>query len=179
MIKSWLLKDSRVASCNRIFTLKVNTALSPLTGKAHEFYILEAGDWVNVIPITRDNEVLLVKQYRHGTQEVTLEIPGGLIDSGQSPVESAARELLEETGYQGASLKLLGRVRPNPAILNNWCYSFLARDVDMVQELRLDATEDIELFRVPLDEIPHYIGTGRIDHALVLSAFFLFFHADC
>ncbi|MEW6265963.1 MAG: NUDIX hydrolase [Thermodesulfobacteriota bacterium] len=172
MIRPWPLKQSRIEVQNRIFTLCTKTAVSPLTGREHDFYILEAGDWVNVLPLTKDDQVLLVRQFRHGTREVTLEIPGGLIEPGQTPEQAAARELLEETGHAGR-LSLLGRIRPNPAILNNWCYAFLARDVEETEAKHLDESEDLELVKVPLEQVPALIARGVIDHALVLSAFFL------
>lgn len=173
MIKAWPVIGSLTVARNRIFALKTLTAVSPRTTLPHDFYVLEAGDWVNVIPVTPTNEVVFVQQFRLGTQEVTLEIPGGLIDAGQSPAEAAARELLEETGYAG-QLRPLGRVRPNPAFLNNWCYSFLAQDVFPAADRRLDDGEDLEIVRVPIKEIPNLIAAGRIDHALVLTAFLFY-----
>ena len=174
MIREWHLFDERIIAQNQIFTLKTQTSSSPRTGRRHEFYVIEAGDWVNIIPLTAAGEVLLVRQFRHGTRNITLEIPGGMIEAGQTPEQAALRELIEETGYQPSDLSFLGRVRPNPAILNNWCYSFLAHNVVPAGELALDETEDIELVKVPLDQIPGLISEGTIDHSLVLSAFFFF-----
>jgi len=175
MILPWSLARSRTEIENRIFTLKTRTHISPRTGREHDFYVLEAGDWVNVVPLTPEGQVLLVRQFRHATREVTIEIPGGLIEDGQTPEEAAARELLEETGYSASELIYLGRVRPNPAILTNWCYTFLARDVFRVSQIQTDETEELELVKLGLDRISEMIASGEIDHALVLSAFVHFY----
>jgi len=175
MILPWFLARSRTEVENRIFALKTRTHISPRTGREHEFYVLEADDWVNVVPLTPEGRVLLVRQFRHATREVTIEIPGGLIEAGQTPEEAAARELLEETGYAAVELTCLGRVRPNPAILTNWCYTFLARDVFQVSQIQTDETEELELVELGLDRIQEMMVSGEIDHALVLSAFVHFY----
>ena len=174
MIDPWKVTKTEVTARTSIFTLKTISAHSPSNHRSHEFYVLEAGDWVNVIPLTSDGRVILVRQYRHGTEEVTLEIPGGLIDPGQTPIQSAQRELLEETGYSGSDWELLGRTRPNPAFLNNWCYCYLARDVVKTAEQDLDEAEELEVVTAELKDVPDLIARGEIDHSLVLSAFFYF-----
>jgi 8-oxo-dGTP pyrophosphatase MutT (NUDIX family) len=141
----------------------------------HEFYILESEDWVNVIPITQQNDVVLIRQYRHGIREVTLEIPGGIVEPDESPEEAASRELLEETGYQGSKMIPLGVVYPNPAFLNNRCYTYLASNVLLTREQEQDEKEDIEVLLRPLDEIPRLIREGEISHSLVLAAFYRLF----
>jgi 8-oxo-dGTP pyrophosphatase MutT (NUDIX family) len=116
----------------------------------------------------------MVQQYRHGTRSVTLEIPGGLIDPNDSPEEAARRELLEETGYRGESLISLGAVHPNPAIQNNLCHTFLARNVYRASKQNQDEREDIEVVVMPLLEIPRLIREGTITHSLVIVAFYRF-----
>ena len=174
MIHPWKITKSEVTARTSIFELKTITAHSPGNQRSHEFYVLEAGDWVNVIPLTPDGRVVMVRQYRHGTGEVTLEIPGGLIDPGQTPIQSAKRELLEETGYSGGDWELLGRTRPNPAFLNNWCYCYLARGVVNTAEQDLDEAEELEVVTADLKDVPDLIARGEIDHSLVLSAFFYY-----
>jgi 8-oxo-dGTP pyrophosphatase MutT (NUDIX family) len=158
-----------------VFSVRADTARCPRTGQERDFYVLESPDWVNVIPLTADNKVVMVRQYRHGTREITLEIPGGLAAPGDSPEDAARRELLEETGYEGDQLVFLGSACPQPAILNNRSITYLAKDVHLVRVPDLDDTEDIELVLVPLSEIPDLISSGDIDNAMVVLAFYWYF----
>jgi 8-oxo-dGTP pyrophosphatase MutT (NUDIX family) len=130
----------------------VDEAVSPRTRKAGEFYTLQSNDWVNVIPITRDQHVVMIKQYRHGSRQVTLEIPGGLVDEAD-PKEAALRELLEETGYSGSRVSLLGSTNPNPAIFDNLCYTYLVEDATRTTGASLGPDEDIEVELVPLSRV--------------------------
>lgn len=175
MLKPWIVKRSHRDTSYRIFHLRTDLSESPLTGRVHEFYILESCPWVNVIPVTENNEVILVRQYRHGTREMTLEIPGGLIDPGFTPLAAARKELMEETGYSASEWSELGWVHPNPAILDNRCYTFLAHDAVQTGSQRLDEAEDIEVVQFPVSEIPGLIRNGDITHSLVIAAFFRFF----
>ena len=173
--KPWKLISSKAHESYKIFNLRVDRAQSPRTKKTHDFYVLESADWVNVIPLTPKNEVILISQYRHGIKEVTLEIPGGIVEKGDSPEEAARRELREETGYEGSQMILLGSVHPNPAFLNNTCYTYLARGVTPSGKQEQDAKEDIEVLFRPLEVIPRLIRGGEITHSLVLAAFYRFF----
>jgi 8-oxo-dGTP pyrophosphatase MutT (NUDIX family) len=173
--KPWKLISSRINESYRIFNLRADRALSPRTNEEHEFYILESADWVNVIPLTPQKKIVLIRQYRHGTQEITLEIPGGIVELNDSPEEAARRELREETGYREMEMILLGSVRPNPAFLDNWCYTYLALNVLSVGDQEQDEREDIEVLLRPVDEIPRLIRKGEINHSLVLAAFYHFF----
>ncbi len=175
MIKPWPVVQSRPREFYRVFSLRTDTVVSPRTGMEHEFHIIETRDWINIIPITEEEKVVMVKQYRHGSREITLEIPGGLCDPGDTPERAASRELLEETGYRAGKLLEIGSVRPNPAIFNNRCFTFLGRSLTRVGEPTPDGTEDIEVVLVPLPDIPEMIRAGRITHALVIAAFYSFF----
>lgn len=172
MIKPWPCIRSQPGQSTRVFSIRIDTTLSPRTGTEHDFFIIESGDWVNVIPLTSDHQVVMIRQYRHGSREITLEIPGGLVDPGDTPREAAARELLEETGYQAKTLGEIGVVNPNPAIFNNRCYTFLAQHVERVGNPRFDQTEDIEVVLIPLADIPKLVLEGEIDHAMVIAAFY-------
>jgi 8-oxo-dGTP pyrophosphatase MutT (NUDIX family) len=174
MIKDWDLIDSKVDRDYRVFRINVETSLSPRTNKAGQFYIIDTNDWVNIIPITADGQVVMIKQYRHGSKNVTLEIPGGLVDD-ESPEKAALRELLEETGYQGDGVTYLGATNPNPAIFNNLCHTFLVKNVKKVSDINLDDNEDIEVVLKPLSEVSGLIANGTINHALVIIAFHFFF----
>ena len=178
MIKKWnLIKSEKLNSC-RVFSTRRDISLSPVTGKDHDFYIIEAPDWINVVATTSDNQIVLIKQYRHGTQSVTLEIPGGMVDPGESPLEAARRELLEETGYASNEWIFIGKVHPNPAIQNNTCHMFLAKDVKKVQEPNFEGTEDIVSFLTPAKEIPNLVAEGKITHSLVIGAFYWYYLHD-
>lgn len=154
-----------------IFQIHRLLSRSQLSGNSQDIVIVEALDWVNVIPLTSDDEVVLVRQYRHGTTEFTLEIPGGQVDDGESPAEAGERELLEETGFGGGEPILLGRVTPNPAFLNNHCYTYLIEGCEYVEEPDPEGGEEIEVILRPLKEIPQIISECGIDHALVVAAF--------
>ena len=173
--KPWDIVSSERRDSLRIFGLRVDRAVSPRTGAAHDFYVLESDSWVNVIPITSEREVVLIRQYRHGTREVTLEIPGGIVEAGDSPQEAARRELREETGYEAGEMIGLGFVHPNPAFLDNRCYTFLAQDVRRTGLQTQDDKEDIHVLLKPLAEIPKLIREGGITHSLVVAAFYRLF----
>lgn len=173
--KPWKVVSTTRDNSYRVFSLRKDRAVSPRTGEEHDFFILESTPWVNVIPLTSENEVVMVRQYRHGLQDVTLEIPGGLVEINDSPEGAAGRELYEETGFRASNMIPLGSVHPNPAILNNLCYTFLAKDVYKAGDQQQDEKEDIEVLLRPLSEIPRLIKDGDITHSLVLVAFYRLF----
>ena len=163
-------RSEQVADC-RVFKVRRDLSADPRGGREHDFYVIEAPDWINVIPLTKAGEVVLIEQYRHGSEEVSLEIPGGMVDPGEEPRETAARELLEETGYEARGVVLLGRTRPNPAIQDNWIHTFLARDVERRGEPLNAGTERTRVRLVPLERIPALVAGGAITHSLVVVAF--------
>lgn len=173
--KPWPLVSSRSDRSYRIFDLRMDRSVSPRTGEEYDFVVLESSPWVNMIPLTDREEVVLVRQYRHGIRDVTLEIPGGLVDAADAPLAAAKRELMEETGYRGEEWVDLGYVHPNPAIQDNRCHTFLALGAKPAGEQSLDDKEDIEVVLKPLVEIPRLIRDGEITHSLVICAFWRFF----
>ena len=140
-------------------------------GDSRDAFVIDAPDWINVIPLTDDRQVVLVRQFRFGVERVTLEIPGGMCDPGEAPEAAARRELAEETGYQARELRPLGSVEPNPAIQSNRCHTFLALGAFPAGPPRPDPGEELELTTVPLDAIGGLIADGSITHSLVVSAF--------
>ena len=172
MIKKWNVLNSEQLVSNNIFSVKKDRSVSPITGDEHDFFILEAPDWINVVALTENDEIVLIEQYRHGTQSVTIEIPGGMVDPGEEPLQTAKRELLEETGYAGENWLQIGEVFPNPAFQNNRCFSFLATNCKKVGDTNFDTTEDIFTYTRPHTEISKLVSQGKITHSLVVAAFY-------
>ena len=134
---------------------------------------LESPNWVNIIPITKNNEVVFVRQFRHGISSETLEIPGGMIDNHEAPDVAAKRELFEETGYTCDKITELGNISPNPALFNNRVFTFIGegsylKDANIKNQ---DEINEVEL--IDLSDVPKLFKTGMIDHALVIAAFHL------
>ena len=134
---------------------------------------IHTGNWVNVIPMRDDGRVVLIRQWRFGIAAPTLEIPGGVVDPGETALEAAKREMLEETGYRAAQWTPLGTVHPNPAFMSNECSMFLAEGLEWIESPRGDGDEEIEVDPAPLASIPALIRDGRITHSLVIVAFHL------
>jgi ADP-ribose pyrophosphatase len=170
----WNRIHSKTIGTFRIFSIREDRYQLPRNHLEVPFYILESNDWVNVIPLTENGEVVLIRQFRFGIEEVTLEIPGGIVDPGYTPLEAGQKELLEETGYFSSQWEYLGVVHPNPAFLNNRCHSFLARDVKKVAEITPEESEELEVLQVPYGEIKRLIRQGIISHSLVICAFHLY-----
>jgi ADP-ribose pyrophosphatase len=182
MIKPWPIIETHKGPDMGLFSIRVNRCRSPRTGLEHDFYVIDFPSWVQVIPITPEDQVVMVNQYRHGCGRTFLELPGGLIDAGDpSPQETAARELLEETGYRAKELSLLTKTCPQPAVLNHSGFTYVATGAERAAEPVLDAAEDIEVCLTDLKRIPEMIRRGEIDHGqtvMGLSIYFLLREGD-
>jgi 8-oxo-dGTP pyrophosphatase MutT (NUDIX family) len=157
-----------------VFRVSRTLTESPHTGQRHAFFRIDSADWVNVVPVTSAGEIVMVRQYRHGLRDVTLEIPGGMVDAGETPEQAAARELLEETGYRAGTLAPLGSVNPNPALFGNRLFAFVARDCRRVAEIANENTEETVVELLAPAELRRLARAGRIDHGLVMAALFFF-----
>ena len=174
-LSPWKTHSSEEIYDCRVFKLHKNSSskLYDVDKTTHDFFVFHSGDWVNVIPVTEKNELILIEQFRHGTESFTLEIPGGSVDdTDRDPLYAAERELKEETGAVARDWQLLGVSHPNPAIQGNLCYTYLARGVEIVEKPRFDTTEEIAIRKVSLRDVPRLIKSGVITHALVLVAFY-------
>ncbi|MBT3979730.1 MAG: NUDIX hydrolase [Bacteriovoracaceae bacterium] len=159
----------------KIFTYLKKKAKSPDSGKIGDFDVLNFADWVNVVAITDDQEIILVRQYRVGNDLVTLEIPGGAVDLGEDDHKLALiRELQEETGYRADCVTELGPLFPNPAFMSNIITTYLATGCKKVSAQNLDHLEEIEVVTYPISEIKGLIKSGEIKHSLIVAALYLF-----
>jgi len=175
MIQPWSKRSSKPIGDFRVFSLRSDLKVSPRTGREHEFYVLDCLDWVNVVALTADNHLVMIEQFRHGTETVELEIPGGIMDAGEgSPLATGLRELREETGFEGENGFILGQIFPNPAIMSNTCHTVLVENCRQMHAVEWDSGEDIITRLVPVADIPGLIRSGRIQHSLVVVALYHF-----
>lgn len=169
-ISDWERLGDETLMSYKVFRARRSRRRSPRTGQEIGFFLLDTPDWVNILPLTPDGQIVMIRQFRHGTDRVSLEIPGGLVDPHEKdPLEAALRELREETGFAAESLEPLGVMSPNPAMMTNRCFSYLATGCRRVGDLVMDPGEDIEVVTVPVAELDERLRRGEIDHAIVLA----------
>jgi ADP-ribose pyrophosphatase len=158
----------------RIFDVNRTVYQHPHRSQEQDFVVIHAPDWVNVLALTPDQQLVLVRQFRYGTDEFSIEIPGGVMDPGEEAVAAGVRELREESGYVGTSARLLGRVHPNPAMQNNRCHLVLVEQALPTAKVDWDPDEEFEIMTKPVDEVYALAYRGAITHAMVLDALLLF-----
>ncbi|MEQ9265526.1 MAG: NUDIX hydrolase [Balneolaceae bacterium] len=169
-IEPWKTTDERVEYTTNIFKVLKRDMEIVSEGHKATFSVLEAPDWINVIALTPENEIVLVEQYRYGIEEPTLELPGGVCDPGEDALTTSKRELLEETGYTANEWISLGKVSSNPAIQTNYTHTYLAKGCTKTDEQKLDGNERINVHVMPIIEFLDLVGRGEIDHSLVVAA---------
>ena len=170
----WERRGERVQLTTRVLAVQGVEFHHPVRGTTREFVVLRAPDWVNVVAVTPDERLVLVRQFRFGISALSLEIPGGVMEAGEDPLETGLRELREETGYTGAPARLLGTVHPNPAIQSNRCHFVLVENAVRAHGTEWDADEELAVETLPIDEVLALARSGGITHALVLNALMLF-----
>ncbi len=167
-MQKWLQTSKELVLQTNIFKL-FNVGFKSPQGKEGKFTVIEPKDWINIIPVTKQKQVIMVRQFRFGSNEISLEFPAGQIEPGDTPLATASRELAEETGASAENIMELGKCRPNPAITNNWCHLFAAEGVEITKSQTLDPFEEIEVELVPLEKIEQMIAGGEISHALSIA----------
>ncbi len=179
-LKPWPIIKEEVLLKTPVFNVCHRFGLSPLDGQEKPFVYLDCPPWVQVLAVTENAEVVLVRQYRHGSGEFSLELPGGVVEKGQSPLAAAQRELREETGYGAEKWQSLAQFLPNPAVQGNVAHLFLAEGAAVVGATDFDPDEDIELELVPLTDLPKLVKDGTINHAIMVAGilFYLFLHKN-
>lgn len=156
-----------------IFSIDRERWQNPSLSSVGDFYVLNVRDWVVGIAMNEAEDVLMLKQFRFGRREVTLEFPGGLLDKGESAMAGAQRELLEETGKTGRTVTQLGTLSPNPALQGNRCHYFLFRDMEHIHDGEPDPHESFELIWVARDDLEQEVLRGHITHGVVVGGIFL------
>lgn len=177
-IREWPeLGREPIVDC-RVFSVERSRTQSPEDGSEHDFFRILCVDWAQVVPVTAAGEIVMIRQYRHGARKITLEVPGGLVDAGESPEQAAARECLEETGYRTPTLRSLGVLNPNPALFSNRLHTFVADGVERVGEIRNMGTEYTAIELVPAAALPRLLTAGEIDHALIAVTLWRYVHEN-
>jgi ADP-ribose pyrophosphatase len=176
MLKPWKKISSRPVGDFKIFTIRSNQLISPRTQQPHEFFVIDCVDLVNVIALTPDRQhLVMIEQYRHGSNSFELEIPGGMIDAkDRSPELAGLRELREESGYAGEQAQVIGRLLPNPAIMSNTCFTILVENCRCLHPVEFDHGEDLATRLVPVADLPELVRSGKIRHSLVMAALYYF-----
>ena len=169
----WQVKSTKYVVKDKWISLRSDECILPNGNIIEPYYVLDYPDWVNVVAITANNEVVMLKQYRHGINDTVIEIPCGSVETTDgSSLNAAKRELLEETGYTSNNFIQLSKLSPNPSNHSNMTYCYLALDATLKQRQQLDDTEQIEVVKIPLSEVKYLLQNNMICQALHVSALF-------
>jgi ADP-ribose pyrophosphatase len=165
-IRKWNLREPELVGDFGIFQVLRSTLETPVGELKRSVHTMQVADWSNVLPITKDGHAVLIWQYRFGSDALSLEIPGGVVDPGEDPLQAAHRELEEESGYRSPRLELLSVLEPNPAFQNNRIHSYVAFDCEPTGQTNFDELEDCETVLVPVSQLATLLDAGTVRHAL-------------
>lgn len=174
----WSREHSEPGPDLKLFRARFDHMRNPRNGAVERMIVLEAADSVTVAARTPRDELLLVRQYRFGTECYTLELPGGIVDAGEDPATAARRELGEETGYTADRWTSLGRIANNPVYMDNYVHFYYAENVIATRAQQLDAGEAIEVVKLPLSEVRRRLEAGEFEHPHTVIALFRFFRIE-
>lgn len=169
---NWKLLESKYVYRDRWLRARADKCELPDGRIMEPYYVIEVPDWTNMVIITKEQRIVLVRQYRHALGTTTLELPGGILEQGESPKESAIREMHEETGYVSDEVEFLMKISPNPALNNNTAYFFLAIDAEKLTDTKFDPFEDIVIETFSKDELKQLLEEGKLQHGVQQGAIY-------
>ena len=176
-IKEWKVLESEYLVRQPWLTARRDRLELPDGRIIPEYYVLEYPDWVNVIAITKDGQFVMERQYRHAARKISLELPCGVMEEGETPLEAAQRELLEETGFGGGQWKKLMELSPNPSAMSNMTHCFLAIGVEKIAEQHLDETEELSVLFMTKEEVKRMLNENQICQALMVAPLYKYIYA--
>lgn len=169
----WIRINSKYICKDKWISLRADECKMPDGKIIKPYYVLEYPDWVNVVAITKNKEIILTKQYRYAYNKISLELPcGGVEPYDRTPLDAIKRELREETGYSSQNIIEICKLCANPANHTNTTYSYLALEAELTSQTKLDDTEDIEVVLLPINKVREMLYTNQFDQALHVSALF-------
>jgi 8-oxo-dGTP pyrophosphatase MutT (NUDIX family) len=171
-LQNWETLEQKHLVRDRWISLRADKCRMPDGTIVAPYYTLEYPNWANVVAVTPQKEIVMVRQYRHALGQITLELPGGAVDEGEEAIVAAQRELLEETGYEPEKIEPLCQLSPNPANHNNYSLSFLATGISPASGQQLDETEEIEVVQIPLEKVKEMLARQEFIQAMHVAAFF-------
>lgn len=174
---TWIVLKSEYIYRDRWFIARADSCEMPDGRIVEPYYVLEFPNWCNVVVVTEDEKIVMVKQYRHAIAKTTIELPGGVIDANETPEAAAIREVQEETGYMVKEIQLLYKTSPNPATNNNEAFFFLAKAGKHITAQNFDPFEDMDVLHFSKAEILQMIANSEIIHGVQIGAIYAAFHA--